>query len=109
MPMGSSTEIFKCKEETKANKGRKNHFPKPNILWSPAKLATRLGGFPKLTFSHPVTLKFLVDNKPFRRRMWEKVAVSGQASRGRGQRWNDSRRQWNLRLTARKTARTNPI
>jgi hypothetical protein len=82
-------------EKTEANKGRKNHSPKPYILGSPDKLATRLRGFPKAPSSATLTYNFVIDNKPFRRRMWEKVAVSGQASRGRGQKQKTSRRQWN--------------
>jgi hypothetical protein len=41
--------------------------------------------------------------------MWEKVVASGQELRGRGQQWNETERQWNLRLTPQKKARTNPI
>jgi hypothetical protein len=82
---GGIHRMLEKQEKIEAKKDRKNHFPKPNSLWSPPKLATRLRGFPKPTSGTHLTHNFVVDNKPFRRRMWEKVAVSGQIDRGRGQ------------------------
>jgi hypothetical protein len=61
-----------------AKKLRRNHFPKRNILWSSMQLATRLCAFRKGSPNRPLTPKFLIDNKRFRRRMWEKVVASGQ-------------------------------
>lgn len=77
--------IFLETREIGANKRRKNHFSKRKILWSPRQLATRFRALSKPDCRPHPTLKFLVDNKRFRRRMWEKVAVSGRIDRGRGQ------------------------
>jgi len=67
-----------------ANEWRKNQGRKRNCLWSFDWLTTRLRIFWIQCWSGTPTIKFLLDNKRLRDKMWYKVVESGKCGRVRG-------------------------